>query len=747
MPFRMLRTAGAALVLTWGLAAASHAADDWMNLATVSATMGMNAGRICVGASMTDVGCPTYAPEVGADGSISASRFVGDGSGLTGVVASTADRIVSGTTSLLAVSGTGFVSLTQAGTNTGWFDPARGLVTLGVSSTGRISTTDLAVRGTIDIVTGTASVVVGRYAGNAAGTLYTTTTAVGYAAAQYNTGANIVALGASAGQFNAGANVVAAGFGAGQYNSSSAVTVMGNYAGQLSSGTTLTATGYMAAQNNTGANVAAFGGYAGQNNTNNYATMLGNYAGRSNTGAESTMSGFSSGEVNTGHYLTATGFRSGQYNAGSNVTAIGYNAAQYNSGSQVTTVGLGSARFNTASNITAVGYNAATSNTYSNVTALGYNAQPSRANQVVLGDGNVVEVTTTGIILAGGLNTSGTVTATRFVGDGSGLTGVVASTADRIVSGTTSMVAVSGTGFVSLTQAGTNTGWFDPTRGLVTLGVSATGRVSASSGYFGGQVEIGSGAGSARLIIRDSAQSYGGYLRFGDVGTGLYFPSSTIATASLALMTSYTEAMRIVSSGYVGIGTASPTARFEVSGTVSATRFMGDGSGLTGVASASPSIASGLSGSIVFRDETGYLKAYNTFSISSTTGSVGIGSGSPAWLGANAFYAAGNVYGYSFYVPAGGGLKFGSGSARIDGSGNIGNDQIVFSASSTEAMRIVSTSFIGIGTASPTARFEVSGTVSATYVKLADNDNLPCTPERYGTLRYSNGKQYMCMPR
>lgn len=88
------------------------------------------------------------------------------------------------------------------------------------------------------------------------------------------------------------------------------------------------------------------------------------------------------------------------------------------------------------------------------------------------------------------LEVSGTVSATRFVGDGSGLTNVTAGSSDRIASGTTSMLAVSNTGYISITQAGSNTGWFDPTRGLVTLGVSATGPISATQGYFSGPVGI-----------------------------------------------------------------------------------------------------------------------------------------------------------------------------------------------------------------------------------------------------------------
>lgn len=114
MPFRFIRIAGAAL-MAMGLVASSHAADDWMPLAMISSSLGTNEGRICIGASRTDIGCPVYAPLVGTDGSISASRFVGDGSELTGVVASSADRIISGTTSLVVVSNTRYISLPRMG--------------------------------------------------------------------------------------------------------------------------------------------------------------------------------------------------------------------------------------------------------------------------------------------------------------------------------------------------------------------------------------------------------------------------------------------------------------------------------------------------------------------------------------------------------------------------------------------------------------------------------------------------------
>ena len=107
------------------------------------------------------------------------------------------------------------------------------------------------------------------------------------------------------------------------------------------------------------------------------------------------------------------------------------------------------------------------------------------------------------------LEVSGTVSATYFVGDGSGLTGVTAAATDRITSGSTQMVAVSNTGYVSLTQASTNTGWFDPTRGLVTLGVSATGGLSGTTGYFSGKVGIGTSNPQATLDVSGSIKLSG----------------------------------------------------------------------------------------------------------------------------------------------------------------------------------------------------------------------------------------------
>ncbi|HEX2859594.1 MAG TPA: hypothetical protein VHP58_05315, partial [Alphaproteobacteria bacterium] len=129
--------------MTLSVGVSSHAfAQDWGKMATVSSSMGVNAGRLCLGeASRGDIGCPTYAPSVSTagnvsiTGNISANKFIGDGTGLTGVTAGSSDRIVSGTTAVYANNDTGYVSFTSAGLTTGWYSPSGIFAAVGISTT------------------------------------------------------------------------------------------------------------------------------------------------------------------------------------------------------------------------------------------------------------------------------------------------------------------------------------------------------------------------------------------------------------------------------------------------------------------------------------------------------------------------------------------------------------------------------------------------------------------------------------
>jgi hypothetical protein len=89
--------------LLLGLMAGSAIAQDWGSVATISTTMGVSGSRLCLGEGPRgDIGCPAYAPsvttagDVSVSGNLSANKFIGNGSGLTGVTAASADRITSG---------------------------------------------------------------------------------------------------------------------------------------------------------------------------------------------------------------------------------------------------------------------------------------------------------------------------------------------------------------------------------------------------------------------------------------------------------------------------------------------------------------------------------------------------------------------------------------------------------------------------------------------------------------------------
>lgn len=101
-----------ALTLWVGVLALPAVAQDWGQIATVSSTLGINGGRVCVGeGTRSDIGCPTYAPSVSSGGLLTATAlsattvnghyasfttittgtYYGDGSNLSGVTASAMD--------------------------------------------------------------------------------------------------------------------------------------------------------------------------------------------------------------------------------------------------------------------------------------------------------------------------------------------------------------------------------------------------------------------------------------------------------------------------------------------------------------------------------------------------------------------------------------------------------------------------------------------------------------------------------
>lgn len=137
------RAAGVALGLCLSVVAGNAHAQSWSSLATISGTLGNNNNRLCVGAQTTgrpDIGCPADAPlliggGISVTGIVSASYFEGDGSRLSNLPSGSAyDRIVSGTTSVIANQNTS-ITFTTAG-NQRMVVGAGGHVGVGTSTPG-----------------------------------------------------------------------------------------------------------------------------------------------------------------------------------------------------------------------------------------------------------------------------------------------------------------------------------------------------------------------------------------------------------------------------------------------------------------------------------------------------------------------------------------------------------------------------------------------------------------------------------
>jgi hypothetical protein len=186
--------------------------------------------------------------------------------------------------------------------------------------------------------------------------------------------------------------------------------------------------------------------------------------------------------------------------------------------------------------------------------------------------------------------TTGTVSATygyfTYISATNGLSGGGGASGDRIVSGTTnqtSLIAVSQTGYISITTSGTTTGYFNPNGVLTVPGISATANLTSVTTLFAsGKISVGSTSPGTPRALDVSATGQAAY--FGSSVGGLMLQGGTVATIAglnegqtanndIAFTAATANILYLKSSnGYVGVGTATPTMPLEVSGTISATQ-------------------------------------------------------------------------------------------------------------------------------------------------------------------------------
>ena len=108
------------------------------------------------------------------------------------------------------------------------------------------------------------------------------------------------------------------------------------------------------------------------------------------------------------------------------------------------------------------------------------------------------------------LEVSGTVSATHFVGDGSGLTGIGGGSGDNITSGTTNVTVNSATSTISFTTNGSVANYINSSGRLVTTGISVTtNQLSATTGYFSGNLGVKVNSPLSTLHVSDTLTATG----------------------------------------------------------------------------------------------------------------------------------------------------------------------------------------------------------------------------------------------
>ncbi|MCP3463049.1 hypothetical protein [Bradyrhizobium sp. CCGUVB23] len=642
-------------------------AQDWGNMATISSTLGNNTNRLCIGdhSRPGDIGCPTWAPSVTTAGNL----------------------IVSG-----SVSANSFVGDGSGLTNVGAASTDRitsGTTKVTANSTGYVSfTTGGVTTGYMDnsglfIVPGVSST--GQIAGT---TGYFTSTLTTLNAITANNG-NITA---ATGNVITGSNFsYSGGTGYLAWSGSTNNSIQGD------------ATNRFIAIRTSGTEAMRIvsSGYVGIGTSTPTKPL-------DVTGAVA-----ASGVMSTGTYFSGPAIYGGSAANGLLTLAGTTNATP------------GNVQINTSGGKVSVG-----------------TGNPSSTLHI---SGSALITSWTGINFAGQnvtptapLEVSGTISATHFVGDGSGLTGIAsAATTDRITSGTTSMLAISGTGYVSLTQSGVNTGWFDPSRGLVTIGVSSTGPISGTNGYFSGLVGIGRTPGNGYSVDAAQAIRTGNVLQTAsgssttpahtftnDNSTGMFMP----ALQTLAFAASGTEALRIVSSGNVGIGSSAPSTKLDVNGSVSIRGeidqgMVWNGSNWVYTLTGSPAF--------VVRNNGNGLSQFR-FAPPGSAGSIAPTKDAMLVNGATGYVGMGVVA-----TP----------STQLEVSGTISATNLVvngvsITGSGATADRIVSGSINAIADVSSGA-VRVSGTLA-----LSNTGNEPCDAAHYYTFRANPVTQQleMCRP-
>ncbi len=210
------------------------------------------------------------------------------------------------------------------------------------------------------------------------------------------------------------------------------------------------------------------------------------------------------------------------------------------------------------------------------------------------------------ITTAGDVSVTGNLSAAQFIGDGSLLTGVTSGAADRITSGTSSVIATSATSSISFTTAGTQrmtilsngnvgVGTSIPTVAFEVNGPIKSKKTTGQS-YLMASGNSGSYPGVYIALNSDTYSRVGFEMNASDQGS-IFFGPGGATNKDLTLFRPSPGKLYLgtgtpgtfngtLVAGQVGIGTTTPSVALEVSGTVSATLVQVAGTGNEGCTTA-----------------------------------------------------------------------------------------------------------------------------------------------------------------
>ena len=208
-----------------------------------------------------------------------------------------------------------------------------------------------------------------------------------------------------------------------------------------------------------------------------------------------------------------------------------------------------------------------------------------------------------GITGAGGLNISGVVTATSFSGSGAALTGIDATTLKDPAGNTKIQAQASGaihTGIHTFTTFNSTTSSISSYLDVGTnIKLGQAGVITATSGNFTGNVSIGGtltyedvtnidsvGVVTARagLKVTGGTSYFAGAIAAAGAITGTASTATTVTVADVSSDTSCFVLYTTAATGNLQPKSGSNLTFNSVTGQLDATKFVGDGSGLTGIA-------------------------------------------------------------------------------------------------------------------------------------------------------------------